>query len=93
MLDLGSSFLASTERNPKATAIAGNNFKHTYLEWFSKIDKLAGALKHLGLKKKDKVITLLQNSFEAATIHWACQLNDLISVSYTHLTLPTILLV
>ena len=80
MLDLGSSFLASTERNPKATAIAGNNFKHTYLEWFSKIDKLAGALKHLGLKKKDKVITLLQNSFEAATIHWACQLNDLILV-------------
>ena len=32
MIDLGSSFLASTERNPKATAIAGNNFKHTYIE-------------------------------------------------------------
>ena len=90
MLDLGSSFLASTERNPKATAIAGNNFKHTYLEWFSKIDKLAGALKHLGLKKKDKVITLLQNSFEAATIYWACQLNDLILVlSLIHISEPT----
>ena len=61
MLDLGSSFLASTERNPKATAIAGNNFKHTYLEWFSKIDKLAGALKHLGLKEKDKVINDLKD--------------------------------
>ena len=80
MLDLGTSFLASTEKNPNAIAIAGNDYKYTYTEWFSKVDRLAGSLKYLGLKKKDKIVTLLQNNFEAATVHWACQLNDLILV-------------
>ena len=80
MLDLGTSFLASTEKNPNAIAIAGNDYKYTYTEWFSKVDRLAGSLKFLGLKKKDKIVTLLQNNFEAATVHWACQLNDLILV-------------
>ena len=61
MLDLGTSFLASTEKNPDALAIAGNDYKYTYSEWFSKIDKLAGSLKSLGLKKKDKIIILFES--------------------------------
>ena len=80
MFDLGTTILASKEKNPNAIAIAGIDYKYTYYEWFKKIDTLSGSLKYLGLKKQEKVITLLQNNFEASTIHWACQLNNLIVV-------------
>ena len=80
MFDLGTTILASAEKNPNEIAIAGIDYKFTYSEWFKKIDALSGSLKYLGLKKKEKVITLLQNNFEASTIHWACQLNQLVVV-------------
>ena len=80
MFDLGTTILASAERNPNEIAIAGVDYKFTYSEWFKKIDALSGSLKHYGLKKQEKVVTLLQNNFEASTIHWACQLNELVVV-------------
>ena len=80
MFDLGTTILASAEKNPNEIAIAGIDYKFTYSEWFKKIDALSGSLKYLGLKKKEKVITLLQNNFEASTIHCACQLNQLVVV-------------
>ena len=67
MFDLGTTILASAEKNPNEIAIAGIDYKFTYSEWFKKIDALSGSLKYLGLKKKEKVITLLQNNFEAET--------------------------
>ena len=80
MFDLGTTILASAEKNPNEIAIAGIDYKFTYSEWFKKIDALSGSLKYLGLNKKEKVVTLLQNNFEASTIHWACQLNELVVV-------------
>ena len=78
MLDLGSSILSSTERIPNSLAIRDKNTKLSYFEWFQKIDALSGSFKSLGLRKGDKIITLLQNNIEAATIHWSCQMNGLI---------------
>ena len=66
MFDLGTTILASAERNPNEIAIAGVDYKFTYSEWFKKIDALSGSLKHYGLKKQEKVVTLLQNNFEAS---------------------------
>ena len=78
MLDLGSSILSSTERIPSSLAIRDKNTKLSYFEWFQKIDALSGSFKSLGLRKGNKVITLLQNNIEAGTIHWSCQMNGLI---------------
>ena len=86
MLDLGTSFFTSIEKSPKTIAIAEIDNEINYEEWFKEVDKLCGGLKSVGLTSKDRVITLLQNNIEAATIHWACQIT---AVSYTHLTLPT----
>ena len=54
MFDLGTTILASKEKNPDAIAIAGIDYKYTYYEWFKKIDTLSGSLKYLGLKKQEK---------------------------------------
>jgi len=74
MLDLGRTFLQAVERCPRHLAIVDGSLRYTYEEW----SKIIGALEHdllqQGLKKGDRVLSILQNRFEAATLHWACQL-------------------
>jgi 2-furoate---CoA ligase len=78
MLDLGTSFLASVERDPKALAIVDGNVRLTYDAWYGKISSLVAAFDDLGLTPGDHLITVLQNRWEAATIHWACQFAGII---------------
>src|SRR5690349_14539375 len=73
MLDLGTSFLASVARTPDALAIVDGELRLTYREWYSRISAITAALGALGLRPGDHLITLLQNHWEAATLHWACQ--------------------
>ncbi|MBV8851640.1 MAG: AMP-binding protein, partial [Methylobacteriaceae bacterium] len=73
MLDLGTSFVASVTRNPKALAILDGDVRLTYAEWYRKISSVAAALDGLGLRAGDHIVSILQNRWEAATLHWACQ--------------------
>ncbi|GAC1327140.1 MAG: AMP-binding protein [Beijerinckiaceae bacterium] len=78
MLDLGTSFLASVERNPRALAIVDGDVHLTYAEWHRRISSLVAALDHLGLRAGDHIVTILQNRWEAATLHWACQFSGVV---------------
>ena len=80
MLDLGSSLIASVNRDPSSIALTYNNKNLTYLEWFKIISNLSNSLFELGLKKGDKILTVLQNNFEACTVHWSCQITGIIIV-------------
>jgi 2-furoate---CoA ligase len=73
MLDLGTSFLASVSRDPRALAIVDGDTRLTYAEWFAVISATVAGLDRLGLKPGDHLVSVLQNRFEAATLHWACQ--------------------
>ena len=46
MFDLGTTILASAERNPNEIAIAGVDYKFTYSEWFKKMIPLSDPLNH-----------------------------------------------
>src|SRR6478736_9166313 len=72
MFDLGTSFLASVARDPDALAIADGTLRLTYQEWYRRISSVVAGLDALGLKPGDHLVTVLQNRWEAATIHWAC---------------------
>ncbi|WP_434621363.1 AMP-binding protein [Azospirillum sp. B2RO_4] len=74
MFDLGRSILASAERSPGAVAIVDGDLRLTYAEWLERIRRLVGAFDRLGLHPGDRIATALQNTWEMATIHWACQL-------------------
>ncbi len=78
MLDLGLSFVASVARDPSALAIVDCDLRLTYAQWYRRISALVVALDSLGLKPGDHVLTTLQNRWEAATLHWACQFAGLI---------------
>lgn len=73
MLDLGTSFVASVARDPRAVAIVDGDVRLTYEEWYRAISASVAGLERLGLKAGDHLVTALQNRWEAATLHWACQ--------------------
>src|SRR6266581_1230099 len=73
MLDLGTSLLASVERDPDALAIVDGDARLSYRDWYGRISALVGAFDELGLRPGDHLVTVLQNTWQAATIHWACQ--------------------
>lgn len=78
MFDLGTSFLAASERDPNAIAIVDGDVRLTYRQWYRRISAVAARIEALGLSKGDHLATALQNRWEAATIHWACQFLGLI---------------
>ncbi len=73
MLDLGLSFVAGVARDPHALAIVDGGVRLTYAEWYRRISCVVAGLDALGLKPGDHLVTALQNRWEAATLHWACQ--------------------
>ena len=78
MFDLGTSFLAAVARDPQALAIADGELRLTYAEWYRRISALVAGLDAIGLKPGDHLVTALQNRWEAATLHWACQFAGII---------------
>lgn len=74
MLDLGSTFIQSVERSPNALAVVADGQRLTYLQWFDKIRAVAGGLEKLGVQHGDHIVVIMQNRWEMATVHWACQL-------------------
>ena len=57
MIDLGTSFLASVERDPDALAIVDGEMRLSYRDWYGRISALAAALDETGLKRGDHVLT------------------------------------
>lgn len=88
MLDLGSSFLASVERCPSHLAIVDGDIRRSYEEWLSEILSLVTGLNRLGVAKGDRIVTVLQNRYEAATLHWACQFTGIIITPINWRALP-----
>jgi 2-furoate---CoA ligase len=78
MLDLGTSFLGSVARDPTALAIVDGPLRLTYAQWYRRISAVVAGLDGLGIKAGDHLVTVLQNRWEAATIHWACQFSGII---------------
>jgi 2-furoate---CoA ligase len=78
MLDLGTGFLASVARDPDALAVVDGDVRLTYSQWYRRISCVVAGLDALGLKAGDHLVTVLQNRWEVATIHWACQFAGII---------------
>jgi 2-furoate---CoA ligase len=78
MLDLGTSFLASVARTPQALAVVDGDVRLTYAAWYRRISAVAAGLEALGLHRGDHLLTVLQNRWQAATLHWACQFAGII---------------
>jgi 2-furoate---CoA ligase len=79
MLDLGLSFLASVARDPNAIAIVDGELRLSYAQWYRRVSALVAGFDAIGLKPGDHFVTALQNRWEAASLHWACQFAGIIT--------------
>lgn len=73
MLDLGRTFLQSAERAPNACAIVDGAVRLSYGEWLARVASAAAGLTDLGFRHGDHLGVVMQNRWEFATLHWACQ--------------------
>ncbi|MBA9845575.1 MAG: AMP-binding protein [Ralstonia sp.] len=80
MLDLGRTFLQSVERSPHALAIVDGDLKLSYAQWLTRIQSVAAGLLDLGLRPGERLLAILQNRWEMATLHWACQFTGIVIV-------------
>ena len=78
MLDLGKTFLQSVERSPDSLAIVDGERQLNYRQWYGEISSLVAGLQAAGLGSGDRILVVLQNRYEMATLHWACQFLGLI---------------
>jgi 2-furoate---CoA ligase len=78
MFDLGTNLMASVARDPYAVAIVDGETRLTYSAWWERIAAVVAGLDAIGLSRGDHIVTALQNRWQAATLHWACQLAGLI---------------
>ena len=77
MLDVGIALIQAAERSPRAEALIDGARRWTYAEILTDACKLAAGLKGMGLQPGDRFVSLLQNTSEAALLHWAAQLSGI----------------
>ena len=88
MLDLGRTFLQAVERNPNALAIVDGDVALSYRQWHEQIGRMAAVMHRFGLSRGDRLIAVLQNRWEMASLHWACQLSGIVMVPINWRTKP-----
>lgn len=79
MFDLGRSLIAVVEREPDALAVVDGELRLNYANWFDRIRRVAGGLSALGLRRGDHLLIAMQNRWEMATTHWACQMMGIVA--------------
>ncbi|WP_250537357.1 AMP-binding protein [Caballeronia sp. AZ10_KS36] len=80
MLDLGRTFMQSVERSPNALALVDGDLQLTYAAWHRVILNVADGLRALGVRRGDRLLVVLQNRWEMATLHWAGQFAGIVIV-------------
>ena len=73
MLDLGRTLLQSIERSPDRVALVDGATRLSYADWASRVGAAQRGLADAGLQRGDHLLVVLQNRWEMATLHWACQ--------------------
>ncbi len=78
MKDNGHGLISIVEREPDAIALVDGGRRMTYADLLRATLKTAGGLQELGVAKGDRLLTVLQNNWQAAVLHWACQLTGVV---------------
>jgi 2-furoate---CoA ligase len=77
MLDLGRTLLQSVERSSAATAWVDASgptpLRASYEQWAQQVGAVQRGLAGLGLRRGQHLLVVMQNRWQMATLHWACQ--------------------
>ena len=80
MTDLGRVLIAAAERTPRSLAVVDGEKRFDYAAWLDTVARVAAGLGGLGLRPGDRLAVVMQNRWEMAALHWACQLAGVVVV-------------
>ena len=80
MTDLGRVLIGAAERTPRSLAVVDGERRFDYAAWLDTVARVAGGLGGLGLRPGDRLAVVMQNRWEMAALHWACQLAGVVVV-------------
>ena len=72
MLELSSLLEHHARYRPQATAVVFDRQRLDYRSFNARVDRVAHLLSGLGVKKTERVATLLPNTLELLELYWAC---------------------
>lgn len=81
-MDLKTGFALAVMRTPQTEAVVDENVRYTYEQWAQRVYSLANSLRHLGLKKGDRVLLGLRNREETVTTMMAILVSGGVAVPY-----------
>jgi acyl-coenzyme A synthetase/AMP-(fatty) acid ligase len=70
-VNIGSLFSRHAKYRPNHLAVVFEDQRLTYLEFNKSINRLANALLDMGIRKGDKIATILPNCLELLEVYWA----------------------
>jgi acyl-CoA synthetase (AMP-forming)/AMP-acid ligase II len=71
-VNIGSLFTRHARYRPDHLAVVFEDQRLTWLEFNNRINRLANALLGMGIRKGDKIATILPNCLELLETYWAC---------------------
>ena len=77
-MSLGQAFVESATQNADALALSDGSVRLTYGDLQERAAAVAGCLVARGLQPGDRLLTLLTNRWETATLYWACQMSGVV---------------
>ena len=88
-MNIGSLITRHAAFRPDHIAVVFEGERITYRDFNQQVNQLSNALLRAGLKKGDKLATVLSNSLELLTLYWACAKTGVVIVPMSPLLLPS----
>ena len=73
-MDLGNVFDVAVARQPSSLAFVDGGLRRDFESWQLDIRRVARGLSKLGLRKGNRLLCISSNSYEMATLYWACHM-------------------
>tara|TARA_Y100001960_G_scaffold318746_1_gene389035 strand:+ start:2124 stop:3671 length:1548 start_codon:yes stop_codon:yes gene_type:complete len=73
-MDLGNIFDSTVARQPASLAFIDGCLRREFSSWQLDVRRIACGISKLGLRKGDRLLCITENSYEMATLYWACQM-------------------
>ncbi len=88
-MNIGSLITRHAKFRPDHIAVVFEGERISYADFNKQVNRLANALLRAGLRKGDKLATVLSNSLELLSLYWACAKTGIVIVPMSPLLMPS----
>ncbi len=87
-MSLGQAFAETVAQHGDALAVSDGSVRLDYRTWHEQVSAVAGGLTAWGLRPGDRLLAMLTNRWETATLYWACQMSGIVFTPFNWRATP-----